>query len=75
MAPPSRASTSWRLRLFKKAYAPASIHFFEIQNDYRSRAESAKGNRFNEECMMAEPNPVFEKNYEDYLRQLDTTHM
>ena len=25
--------------------------------------------------MMAIPNPVFEKNYEDYLRQLDTTHM
>lgn len=25
--------------------------------------------------MMAEPNPVFEKYYEDYLRQLDTTHM
>lgn len=25
--------------------------------------------------MMAEPNPVFEKNYEDYLRQLDTTQM
>ena len=24
---------------------------------------------------MAESNPVFEKNYEDYLRQLDTTHM
>jgi len=25
--------------------------------------------------MMTEPNPVFEKNYEDYLRQLDSTHM
>ena len=25
--------------------------------------------------MMIEPNPVFEKNYEDYLRQLDNTHM
>ena len=25
--------------------------------------------------MMIEPNPVFEKNYTDYLRQLDTTHL
>jgi len=25
--------------------------------------------------MMAQPNPVFEKNYGDYLRQLDSTHM
>jgi hypothetical protein len=29
----------------------------------------------NEVCMMTEPNPVFEKNYRDYLRQLDSTQM